>query len=61
MPSLTPPERLSSAQRVHEITTILAAAILRTYLIEPEKKTGLDLGLLAGKRVHTTPSQPERV
>ncbi|CAI8820550.1 conserved protein of unknown function [Methylococcus capsulatus] len=56
-----PSERLSPAQRAHEITTILAGALLRTYPTEPGKKTGCDLGLLPGKRVHTTSSQPESV
>lgn len=28
---LTPPDKLSAAQRAFEITTILAAAIVRTY------------------------------
>jgi len=56
-----PSERLSPAQRAHEITTILAAAIVRTLQKEFEKKAGLDLGSTPGKRVHTTPSQPECV
>lgn len=54
---LTPPDKLSAAQRAFEITNILAAAIVRTYKSDidateaNERRFGLDYS--GQQRVHT--------
>jgi hypothetical protein len=54
---LTPPDKLSAAQRAFEITTILAAAIVRPYKSDidateaKERQVGLDYS--GHQRVHT--------
>ena len=59
---LTPPEQLSAHQRASEITTILAAAIMRTHASgqaatdQNERQVGL--GFSGHQRVHTNPYQP---
>ena len=58
---LTPPEQLSAHQRASEITTILAAAIIRTHASgqaatdQNERQVGL--GFSGHQRVHTNPYQ----
>lgn len=56
---LPSPAMLSASARAAEITRILAAAIVRTHGSQTEKQRAVDLGSLAGQRVHTTPYQPE--
>ncbi|MBK9348600.1 MAG: hypothetical protein IPN06_20435 [Burkholderiales bacterium] len=59
---LTPPEQLSAHQRASEITTILAAAIMRTLASgqaatdQNERQVGL--GFSGDQRVHTNLYQP---
>ena len=57
------PQQMSPAARVTEITTILAAAVVRTHLsqIEHTERVQRDktLGFLPGQSVHTTPYQQE--
>ena len=59
---LTPPEQMSARQRAAEITSILAAAILRTHASgqaatdQNERQVGL--GFSGHQRVHTNPYQP---
>jgi hypothetical protein len=58
---LTPSEQLSAHQRASEITTILAAAIMRTHASgqaatdQNERQVGL--GFSGDQRVHTNPYQ----
>ena len=58
---LTLPESMSPRERAAEITTILAAAIVRTQLAQAAKQRESDLGFLDDQRVHTTPYQEERL
>lgn len=59
---LTPPEQMSARQRAAEITSILAAAIMRTHAsgqaatVQIERQVGL--GFSGHQRVHTNPYQP---
>ena len=55
---LASPSEMSASARAGEITTILAAAIVRT-LVADEPKVGL--GFLPDQRVHTTPYQQEKL
>ena len=58
---LTPPEQMSARQRAADITSILAAAIVRTHASghaatdENERQVGL--GFSGDQRVHTNPYQ----
>jgi len=52
---------MSASARAAEITTILAAAIVRTQLAQAAKQREVDLGLLPDQRVHTTPYQEKRL
>lgn len=52
---LTSPEHLNPDERVLEIATILALAILRTH-VEGDSASASGLGFSARKRLHTTPS-----
>lgn len=60
---LPPPQQMTPAARVAEITAILAAAVVRTHLsqIEHTEREQRDktLGFLPGQSVHTNPYQPE--
>ncbi len=56
---LTSPTAMSATARAAEITSILAAAIIRTQLAQAEKQREFDLGFLPDQRVHTTPYQQE--
>ena len=58
---LSPPSEMSASVRAAEITTILAAAIVRTQLAQAAKQREVDLGFLANQRVHTTPYQEKRL
>ena len=58
---LTLPESMSPRERAAEITTILAAAIVRTHLAQAAKPRESDLAFLDDQRVHTTPYQEERL
>jgi hypothetical protein len=59
--ALPPPQQMSPAARVAEITAILAAAVVRTRLsqIEHTERVQRDenLGFLPGQSVHTNPYQ----
>ena len=57
----TLPESMSPRERAAEITTILAAAIVRTHLAQAAKPRESDLGFLDDQRVHTTPYQEEKL
>lgn len=56
---LPSPADMSAAARAGEITTILAAAIVRTRVAPAPTQREVDLGYLPDQRVHTTPSQQE--
>ena len=63
--ALPDPAEMSASARAHEITAILADAIVRT-LVGNEPKQRADsshkgLGFLANQRVHTTPYQQEKL
>ena len=58
---LSLPAEMSASARAAEITTILAAAIVRTQLAQAAKQREVDLGLLHDQRVHTTPYQQRRL
>lgn len=62
---LPPPQQMSPAARVAEITTILAAAVVRTHLSQNEHTERVqrdkNLGFLPGQSVHTNPYQQESV
>ena len=58
---INPPSEMSASARAAEVTTILAAAIVRTQLAQTVKQREVDLGLLPGQRVHTTPYQKKRL
>ena len=56
---------MSATARAAEITSILAAAIVRTQFAENQaqsaKQREINLGFLPGKSVHTTHYQQERL
>ena len=62
---LVSPSDMSPAARVAEITSILAAAIVRCQLpqlkTKGSKQREVNLGFLPDQRVHTTPYQPENL
>ena len=59
---LASPPEMSACARAGEITTILAAAIVRTLVAdEPKQKEEVRLGFLPDQRVHTTPYQQEKL
>ena len=58
---LIPPEQMSARQRAFEISSILAAAIMRTHdsglaATDPEERQ-VGLGFMPRKSVHTNPYQ----
>ena len=57
---LASPSEISASARAAEITTILAAAIVRTHAAEPIQRE-VGLGFLPDQRVHTTPYQEEKL
>ena len=52
---------MSARARADEITTILAAAIVRTLAGDDPKQRAVGLGFLPDQRVHTTPYQEEKL
>ena len=58
---INPTSEMSASARAAEITTILAAAIVRTQLAQAVKQRDVGLGLLPDQRVHTTPYQKKRL
>lgn len=58
---LASPSEMSASARAGEITTILAAAIVRTLGGDDQKQREVGLGFLPDQRVHTTPYQKEKL
>ena len=58
---LASPAEMSASARAGEIAAILAAAIVRTVVAEAPKQREVGLGFLPDQRVHTTPSQQEKL
>ena len=58
---LASPSEMSACARAGEITSILAAAIVRTLVGDESKQREVGLGFLPDQRVHTTPYQKEKV
>ena len=58
---LSLPAEMSAGARAAEITTILAAAIVRSQLEQTAKQRNIGLGLLPSQSVHITPSQQKRL
>jgi hypothetical protein len=58
---LASPAEMSASARAGEITTILAAAIVRTLGSSGLEQIAVRLGFLPDQRVHTTPSQQEKL
>ena len=58
---LASPSEMSASARAGEITTILAAAIVRTLVTDETKQREVGLGFLPDQRVHTTPYQKEKL
>ena len=58
---LASPSEMSASARAGEITTILAAAIVRTLAGDDQKQREVGLGFLPDQRVHTTPYQQEKL
>ena len=58
---LASPSEMSAGARAGEITTILAAAIVRTLVADESKQREVGLGFLPDQRVHTTPYQKEKL
>ena len=58
---LASPPEMSASARAGEITTILAAAIVRTLVANEPKQREVGLGFLPDQRVHTTPYQQEKL
>ena len=54
---LEPSDQMSPPARAAEIAAILARSILRQHT---DREPPVVLGFSPGKRVHTTPSQPEK-
>lgn len=52
---LPTPAMMSASARAAEITRILAAAMIRSQISQPEKSRTPDLGFLPDQRVHATP------
>ncbi|MDP1526405.1 MAG: hypothetical protein Q8M20_11390 [Rhodocyclaceae bacterium] len=58
---LASPSEISASARAGEITTILAAAIIRTFVGDGPHQREVSLGFLPDQRVHTTPYQEEKL
>lgn len=58
---LMPTAEMSAAARAAEITTILAAAIIRTHATGKPKQSANELVFLPDQSVHTTPYQKKRL
>ena len=58
---LASPSEMSASARAGEITTILAAAIVRTLVADEQNQRAVGLGFLPDQRVHTTPYPQEKL
>jgi len=58
---LTSPREMSASARAGEITTILAATIVRTLVTDNPKQRAEGLVFLPDQSVHTTPYQQEKL
>lgn len=58
---LASPSEMSASARAGEITTILAAAIVRTLVVVTLRPREVSLGFLPDQRVHTTSYQTEKL
>ncbi len=58
---LASPSEMAACARAGEITSILAASIVRTLVGDESKQREVGLGFLPDQRVHTTPYQKEKV
>ena len=58
---LASPAEMSACARAGEITSILAASIVRTLVGDESKQREVGLGFLPDQRVHTTPYQQEKL
>ena len=58
---LASPSEMSASARAGEITTILAAAIVRTLGSSGLEQSAVRLGFLPDQRVHTTPYPQEKL
>jgi len=58
---LASPSAMSAGDRAGEITTIVAAAIVRTLVADASKERDVGLGFLPDQRVHTTPYPQEKL
>ena len=58
---LASPSEMSACARAGEITSILAASIVRTLVGDEPKQREVGLGFLPDQRVHTTPYQQEKL
>lgn len=58
---LASPSKMSASARAGEITSILAAVIVRTLVAAEPKQREVGLGFLPDQRVHTTPYQKEKL
>ena len=58
---LASPSEMSACARAGEITSILAASIVRTLVGDEPKQREVGLGFLPDQRVHTTPYQKEKL
>ena len=58
---LASPSEMSACARAGEITSILAAGIVRTLVGDESKQREVGLGFLPDQRVHTTPYQKEKL
>ncbi len=56
---LASPAEMSARARAGEITTIVAAAIVRTLAPDSPRNGEVGLGFVPDQRVHTTPYQQE--
>jgi len=55
------PSEMTPAARAAEVTSILAAALVRTLAPPQATESAVRLGFLLDQRVHATPSQPEKL
>lgn len=58
---LASPSEMAPSARAGEITTILAAAIVRALVTDAPRQSEVRLGLLPNQSVHTTPYQQEKL
>ncbi|HMM50154.1 MAG TPA: hypothetical protein PKD87_00885 [Burkholderiaceae bacterium] len=58
---ITPPSVMSASARAGEITTILAAAIVRTLVADKPESREVGLGFQPDQRVYTTSYQEEKL